>query len=396
MLGATALPASRPAPSASLEALLLARYTGFAAFLRANGFPYADASTAIQSLQSAGQLDPQVMRWTLRSSLCGRTDEWRRFDELFDSWFLPADQRRRTEVRASGGGKLNAHQPGGMQDNSEGTPLDTGAGNRPDTQGGTSQHGASKQEAYEQADFRHLHEPDAMRALDQLLRRLVKRLRHIQLRRDQESNNGRRLDLARTVRRSVSHGGLPLEPAWRERRKQRPRLVLLLDVSRSMSLYSFFYLRLARLLTGMLSDVHCFMFHTRLTRITQALRDPDPARVRESLYLLSSGWAGGTQIGASLEQFNREYAPKLLHARTCVLVASDGYDTLPAERAANALRAMHRRARSIIWLNPLAGRPGYTPSAACMQAALPFVDRLVPAGNLASLEKAMPDIIRAC
>ncbi len=389
-------PISFPAePSASLGAQLQSRYVGFAAFLRANGFKHANASTALQSIQFAGQLDAEVTRWALRSSLCGRAEEWQRFNELFDHWFMPGTHRRRTEIRASGGGKLDTSQTA-AGDDSEGMPVDATGGSDQDSQGGASLEGASPQEAFKRTDFRHLYEPDSMRLLDELMQRFVKRLRQVELRREQPSTAGRRLDLARSVRRSVSYGGLPIKLAWKEPRKQRPRLILLLDVSRSMSLYSFFYLRLARILSSLLEDVHCFMFHTRLTRITHALRDPDPARVRESLHLLSSGWAGGTQIGASLEQFNRDYAPKLLHARSCVLIASDGYDTAPAHRVAHALRTIHGRARSIVWLNPLASRPGYTPASACMQAALPYVDRLVPAGNLAGLERALPEILRAC
>ena len=389
-------PPCAPLESTRLEAMLQARYVGFAEFLRINGFKHADASTALQALQCTGQLDVDVVRWTLRAGLCSGPSEWRRFDELFDLWFLAGMQRQRTEVRASGVANVDTRQLGGLHDPSAGMPLETDSGEGQDAGGASSSEGSSPYEIIEQADFRQLHEPESLRALEELMQRFAKRLRQIELRRDQPSMTGRRLDLARSLRRSVSYGGLPLELAWRSRRKQLPRLILLLDVSRSMSLYSFFYLRLARVLTSILGDVHCFMFHTRLTRISQALRDPDPGRAQESLHLLSSGWAGGTRIGDSLQQFNREYAPRLLHGRSCVLIASDGYDTGPAEQVSDALRAIKRRARSIVWLNPLAGRPGYTPTSACMQAALPLIDKLVPAGNLAGLERALPDIWRAC
>lgn len=380
-----------------LSERIQSRYVGFAGFLRANGFKHADAAAGLRALALAGHLDGDVVRWTLRAALCGCPREWRRFDELFDLWFLPGARRRRTELRASGAGRLDAGPPGTLPGGGPGTPLDAPAQQREDAPGGAGSEGASPQEALKSADFRHLHEPGFLRALDALMQDFVKRLLRIELRRDRPSSSrGRRLDLARCLRRSVSHGGIPFELAWRTRRKRRPSLVLLLDVSRSMSLYSFFYLRLARVLASLLTDVHCFMFHTRLVGIGQALRDPDPVRAQESLGLLSSGWAGGTRIGDALEQFNRDYAARLLHARSCVLIASDGYDTGPAAQTADALTALRRRARSIIWLNPLAGRPGYTPVSACMQAALPLIDRLVPAGNLASLERALPDILRAC
>jgi uncharacterized protein with von Willebrand factor type A (vWA) domain len=89
----------------------------------------------------------------------------------------------------------------------------------------------------------------------------------------------------------------------------RPRLVLLLDVSRSMSQYSFFYLRLARAFCAELADVHCFIFHTRITDVGEALRDPDPWRSQERLHLLAAGWAGGTRIGECLQDFNRRHCP---------------------------------------------------------------------------------------
>lgn len=390
-------PAGAPAPQnpASLGQQLHARYAGFVAFLRANGFKHGQTSTALKSLEITGQLDPDVTRWTLRAGLCGRPDEWRRFDELFDLWFFPAQRRRRTELRASGTGKLDTRRSR-VEDNSPGQAIDTGVGSDYEPNDGASAKGASAQETHERSDFKHLHEPDSLRALDELMRVFARQLKQIELRRYQAATRGRRLDLARTIRQSVSYGGLPLKLSWKERRTQRPRLVFLVDVSRSMNLYSYFFLRLARILAAQLEDVHAFMFHTHLTRITHALRDPDPSRARESLYLLSSGWAGGTQIGASLEQFNRDYGSKLVHRRTCIFIASDGFDTIPAERAASALRLMHGQAHSIIWLNPLASRPGYSPSSACMQAALPYIDQLVPAGNLADLKKALPEIIRAC
>lgn len=379
-----------------LSAQLQSRYVGFAGFLRANGYAHADAATALQALAHSSQLDVRLVRWTLRAVLCGRPQEWRRFDALFDAWFLPDGQRKRTEIRASGGGRLDTRQAGALLDDSPGLPRDTADRREQDAAGGAGSESASPHSALKQTDFRYLHDPESLRALDALLQDFVKRLQRIELRRDRPSQQGQRLDLARSLRRSVAHGGLPFELAWRQRRRQRPRLILLLDVSRSMNLYSFFYLRLARALMAMLPDLHCFIFHTRLAGIGQALRDPDPVRAQESLHLLSSGWGGGTRIGAALAQFNQDYAAKLLHARSCVLIASDGYDTGPADQTASALGALRRRARSVVWLNPLASRPDYTPTSACMQAALPLIDRLIPAGDLASLEKALPDILRAC
>jgi uncharacterized protein with von Willebrand factor type A (vWA) domain len=170
--------------------------------------------------------------------------------------------------------------------------------------------------------------------------------------------------------------------------------VLLLDVSRSMSLYSFFFLRVARALQGVHLDTHVFIWHTRLSGVSEALRDPDPWRAQERLQLLSAGWAGGTRIGECLEQFERGHSA-LVHSRTALIVVSDGYDTGDPQLVSNVLRRLRRRARRLIWLNPLAGQPDYTPLARGMQAALPHVDLLAPAHNLASLERVLPQVVLA-
>jgi uncharacterized protein with von Willebrand factor type A (vWA) domain len=196
-----------------------------------------------------------------------------------------------------------------------------------------------------------------------------------------------------TARRSVSHGGQPIELAFHKRRRTPPRLVLLLDVSRSMNFYSFFFLRLARALQGAQLDVRVFIWHTRLSGVTSALRDPDPRRAQERLQMLSAGWAGGTRIGDCLAQFECEHS-RVVHKRTALIVVSDGYDTGSPEILAGVLGRLRRRARRIVWLNPLAGRQDYRPLAGGMQAALPHVDLLVPAHNFASVEFAMTRLLR--
>jgi uncharacterized protein with von Willebrand factor type A (vWA) domain len=175
----------------------------------------------------------------------------------------------------------------------------------------------------------------------------------------------------------------------------RPRLVLLLDVSRSMSRYSFFYLRLARALCHELADVHCFIFHTRLTGVSEALRDPDPWRSQERLHLLAAGWGGGTRIGESVQSFNREHAPRLVHSRTAVIVVSDGYDTGEPALLGEALGDLRRRARRLVWLNPLLRQPEFTPASGGMQAALPHLDLFAPGADLASIEHMLPKLIEA-
>ncbi|MGS0893272.1 vWA domain-containing protein [Burkholderia stagnalis] len=390
-----AVPPSAAAPD--LADALAARYVGFGGWLRENGFRVtgADMASALEVAHRVGQLDRSLLGWSLRALLCSRADEWRRFDALFDAYFLAPNRDALVETRAGGAGPIapDPDEPGG--DGGEGTPLGL-AGPGADggrEQGGTAEHGTSREASLRHADFRHLHDPDALFAIDRAIRRFALRLRGIQIRRERRSTAGRLLDMARTIRRSVSHGGVPFELAWRRRQRVKPRIVMLLDVSRSMSLYSFFFLRVARAISARLSDVHCFIFHTQLVGIAQALRDADPWRSQERLQMLSLGWAGGTRIGDSLDGFNRQYAAALLHSRTAVVIVSDGYDAGDPAHLQRALGHLRRRCRCVVWLNPLADRPGFTPSSAGMSAALPLIDLLAGAADLDSLERALPRIL---
>jgi uncharacterized protein len=254
---------------------------------------------------------------------------------------------------------------------------------------------ASREEALSSADFRELDQREHLLEIEALMRRFARRLQPIRVRRQAHDRLGRRLSLPATIRRSVESGGTPFHLCWQAPRRVRPRLVLLLDVSRSMAAYSFFYLRLARALAGELDDVHSFIFHTRITSVSEALRDPDPWRAQERLHLLAQGWGGGTRIGESLAQFNREHAPRLVHSRTAVLVLSDGYDTGDPAQLAQALAQLRQRARRIVWLNPLCGRPGYAPVSRGMQAALPHLDLLAPGSSLQAISAVLPELLEA-
>jgi uncharacterized protein with von Willebrand factor type A (vWA) domain len=383
-----------PPRDAELGAAVRARLAGFAGFLRANGFGVAggDSASVLATADRVGILDPQILRWSLKALLCGRGDEWRRFDALFDAYFLPPNKTAFVEQRARTAGVANA--AGGSLYGSEGPPLAVaGKGPSNGDDGIAARHGASREESLASTDFRDLDKADHARAIEALMRRFARRLKHLQLRREARFQHGRRLDLQGTIRQSVGSGGTPFRLAWKHRRRVRPRLILLLDVSRSMSQYSFFYLRLARALCGELADVHCFIFHTRITGVSVALRDPDPWRSQERLHLLAAGWAGGTRIGECLRDFNRDHGPRLVHSRTGVIIVSDGYDTGEPVLLAEALAALKRRARRLVWINPLLRQPGFSLEGRGMQAALPYLDLLAPGADLASIAHMLPKII---
>ena len=385
-----------PSPADHPGVALRTRLTGFAGFLRANGYGVGggDATRVLETAGQVGILDGEILRWSLKALLCGRGDEWRRFDSLFDAYFLPPNQKIFLESNVVAAGARESAV--GVRDSSESEPAaGAGHGVAGDADGGAARHGASREESLASTDFRDLNQADHARDIEALMRRFARRLKHLRLRREARFHHGRRLDLQGTIRQSVACGGTPLRLAWKERRRVRPRLLLLLDVSRSMSLYSFFYLRLARALCGELADVHCFIFHTRITGVTEALRDPDPWRSQERLHLLAAGWAGGTRIGECLRDFNQDHAARLVHSRTGVIIVSDGYDTGEPELLAQALATLRRRARRIVWLNPLFKQPGFTPESRGMQAAMPHLDLLAAGADLAGIEHVLPQIIEA-
>jgi len=159
--------------------------------------------------------------------------------------------------------------------------------------------------------------------------------------------------------------------------------VLLCDVSGSMDLYSRFLLQFLYALQNAFGRVETFTFATRLTRVTDILRGPS---YRHALRRLSDvrDFSGGTRIGESLADFNRQWG-HLLDRHTVVVLLSDGWDTGEPEELATELIKIKRRAGRVVWLNPLLGNPSYEPLTRGMAAALPVVDHFAAAHNLASL-----------
>ena len=367
---------------------LRTRLAGFSGFLQANGYDLgaAESTRVLAAASQVGILDPQLLRWSLKALLCSRPSEWHRFDALFDAYFLPANS---TAFYEGTGRKAPDSRPL-LEENPD--QAGSGAGAPPQAPA-NARYAASREEALAARDFRDLDRADEMRAIEALMRRFARRMKRLRMRREACSRRRGRFDFPGTIRRSVQYGGVPLEVAWRDRRRVRPRIVLLLDVSRSMSQYSFLYLRLARALVAELADIDVFVFHTRLTGVCEALRDPDPWRAQEKLHLLAAGWGGGTRIGECLREFNRVHAPRRVHKRSAIIIVSDGYDTGAPTLLETALRQLRRHARRIVWINPLMIRAGWSPASAAMQAALPHLDLLAPGADLASLQQVLPDIM---
>jgi len=245
-----------------------------------------------------------------------------------------------------------------------------------------------------ETDFRKIADPAAMDDAHALAERLARRMRTRFSRRERTSLKGRRIDLRRTIRRNISHGGIPIDLLRRKRKRKPLRLVVLLDASGSMSLYTAVFVRFIHGVLDNFREAEAFLFHTRLVHVSAVMRDKDVGRAFERLSLLAQGVGGGTRIGECLATFNRWHARSVIHSRTCVMIISDGYDTGPPEALDGEMRQLSRRCKRIVWLNPMIGWEGYAPEARGMRAALPYVDLFAPAHNIKSLAALEPYLAR--
>lgn len=206
-------------------------------------------------------------------------------------------------------------------------------------------------------------------------------------RRPRAARRGRRLDVRRTIRRSLRHGGEMLDLAHRGPKMKRRPVVLLCDISGSMDRYTRLLLHFLHSVEHRLSRAEVFVFGTRLTRITPELRRRNPDAAIAAAAELVQDWSGGTRIGESIRTFNRRWARRVLGQGAIVLVISDGWDRGDPGLLAAEMERLQRQSYRLLWLNPLLGAPEYRPLTQGIQAALPYVDDFLPAHNLASLER---------
>ncbi len=371
--------------------LLVERVTEFVRYARDNDFDIGTGDLLdAQRMAASGYLtDRKHLFWGLRSILCCRQEDWSRFFDIYTAFWLLQDGEEESEQKEAlpqdGSGTSSGGQAGASGFSGSSSIGQTSRGNV----------GASDYKTVSLADFRFVHDAAQMRAIEQWVDSLARKMRRRMLRRYRVSGMGQNVDLRQTLRRSLRYEGWPFDVRYRVRRRRLPNFVLLLDVSQSMEIYAKLFLRFAWGIIGAFDRSETFAFHTKLVHVGDCLGERDPQRLEQKLTDISTGWMGGTKIAGSLEDFNQNYLNRMVNPRTIVVIFSDGFDTATASELAEQVEIVQRKSKRLIWVNPLMGRyeEGYIDDR--MEPVLPFVDGYASAHTLESLKLLEKELIKS-
>jgi uncharacterized protein with von Willebrand factor type A (vWA) domain len=351
----------------------------FGRALRAEGL--AVGTDRIEAFcRAASLLPPEDVYWAGRATLVSRHDDLEAYDRVFRAFFTgkearPAPLKPRLRLATAG-----AAASGEGTSRTEERPVFR-----------TSR--ASRHELLRRKSFAAC-SPEELAELAQLMARLRLAAPPRRTRRRAPARAGE-LDLRRTARKALRTGGDPARLARKERRLRRRRLILILDVSGSMSDYSRALLVFAHAALRADRRWEAFCFGTRLTRVTRALTASNPDEALRQATADVVDWDGGTRIGDALKTFLDRYGHGGLARGAVVVVCSDGLDTGDPVLLGEQMARLGRLAKRVVWLNPLKEDPAYEPLARGMAAALPHVDVFSSGHNLASLEALAAELDRA-
>jgi hypothetical protein len=382
--------AARPADGPRLAENIL----HFARVLRAAGLPVGPAKVivALEAVQAVGVERREDFRAALESVLIERHEQQALFDQAFELyWRNPRLLERMMQLLLP---KVYTRAPRADAE----TPLSARlaealAPPRVEEQEAEPQEITvdaaftfSPREVLQSKDFETMTAAE-LSEVKAMIARLRLPLPELPIRRTVAASRGSAVDLRATLRAMASAGGTVVPLAWRERRRRRPPLVVLCDISGSMDRYSRMLLFFLHAITNDRDRVHTLLFGTRLTNITRHLkrRDVDVALARVSAAV--SDWAGGTRIGACLAEFNQRWSRRLLGQGAVVLLISDGLDSDVGEGLAAEMERLAKSCRRLIWLNPLLRYEKFEARPAGIRAMLPYVDDLLPVHNLESLKQ---------
>jgi uncharacterized protein with von Willebrand factor type A (vWA) domain len=364
-------PPQRNAP----DALLI----GFARALRAAGLPVtADREAGyLQSVAVVGLDDEVATYWAGRATLCSSPDDIARYDQVFATWFTH---------RLPGSPTVSPPAPPVTQASLD----DQGAEGSGERQAEVLRATASSTEVLRHRDVAQMSaaEKAALAALFGSLRRPDPRRRTSRRR---EWHRGE-IDARRTLRRQLQRVGEPGRLEWRRRGDRSRRVVLLVDVSGSMSSYADSLLRLAHRWTMGRTNVEVFTMGTRLTHVTRAMRQRDPDRALIAAGDVVPDWSGGTRLGESLKAFLDRWGQRGMARGSVVVIFSDGWERGGVDLLDEQMRRLRSLAHRVVWVNPHRGKAGYQPIQQGIVAALPHCDDLVAGHSLRTFDQ-LADVV---
>lgn len=353
----------------------------FARYLRQYGFTVGmeEETLILQSLQQFDFTSQESFFLLLKMIICRSKTNLDDFDNLFRQYWERLDKA------------LDAKRKEDTKKKKPPTPQAQFAalnawlkGNRTKETEETASY--SVKESLSQKDFSAV--PDnEVAELMKCIRSLSRRLAAKANRRYELSNKVDLPDLRQTLRKNLRRGGELIDLMHRRPKRNRVKLLMLCDVSKSMELYAEFLLQFLYAFQQVYLRMETFIFSTSLQRITPLLKQQYFQEALELLSANNEGWNSGTRIGESLNTFVNGYSHRLIDPKTIVIILSDGWDTGNIDLLKQSMHHIHTRAKKLIWLNPLAGYAGYRPEVAGMKAAMPYIDVFAPVYNIDSLRR---------
>jgi uncharacterized protein with von Willebrand factor type A (vWA) domain len=364
----------------------------FARALRAAGLPVGPGRVieALKAVEAVGFERREDLYWTLHAVFVNRRDQRELFDQAFHIfWRDPQLLERMMQLLLP---QLETGQPEEQEEASRRVAEALSPERRPGQGEGEEEEQVeldavltySAREQLQGKDFEQMSADELAQA-----RRELSRLRlpimDVPTRRHAAHPRGARIDLRRTLRSSLRGGGDSIDLARKRRRRRHPPLVILCDISGSMSRYSRMLLIFMHTITNDRDRVHSFLFGTRLTNVTRYLRHRDIDLALEKVGTMVKDWSGGTRIGHCLQEFNRVWSRRVLGQGAVVLLITDGLDRDAGEGLAVEMERLHKSCRRLIWLNPLLRYDQYAPITAGAKAMIRHVDDFRTVHNLESL-----------
>lgn len=364
----------------------------FARVLRAAGMPVGTHKVlaVLQALTIAGIGRREDFYWTLASVFVDRREQHELFDQAFRMFWRDPDLLGRILhlmlPRVEGLARKDEKRPGNRLQEAFGrVGLPRQAQQAPEQAVEIDARLTfSSREVLQKMDFESMSGAE-LAEVKSIIARLRLPLREVKTRRFVRGRTGARVDLRATLRAGCRACGAAIPLQYKAPRREAPPLVVLCDISGSMSRYARVFLHFIHALAAGRRRVSTLVFGTRLTNITRELRSRDVDVALDRVAARVQDWAGGTRIGACLHEFNRAWSRRLLGQNACVLLLSDGLDRDGAAGLGAEMERLHKSCRQLVWLNPLLRFDAFEARAAGVQAMLPHVDLFIPVHNLERL-----------